>query len=175
MPKFRIIDNQRGIQVIVTYRDQTLLQVELARIASKYGLYKHISAPERRFERKLAKDFQSYFSGKNVTFDYNLSLENLTPFQRNVLERLRKIPFGSVESYKSVAKKTGRPKAYRAVGSACGKNPFPIIIPCHRVVKTDGSLGGFGSGIDIKEILLKLEWIEHNQIKTLTTRKRMKK
>jgi methylated-DNA-[protein]-cysteine S-methyltransferase len=169
MPRFRTTDNQHGIEAIVTYRKETLLRVELKRSDKKNGPYKNVSAPHSSFERKIANDFQKYFAGKDVTFDYPLSFEDLTGFQQNVLAQLRKIPFGSVESYKSIAKKTGRPKACRAVGSACGKNRFPIIIPCHRVIKTDGSLGGFGPGPAIKQALLDLE------NKALQTTKRTKK
>ena len=169
MPRFRITDNQHGIEAIVTYRKETLLQVELAQSSAKNSSYENVSAAHRSFERKIATDFQKYFGGKDVIFDYPLSFENLTRFQQNVLAQLRKIPFGSVESYKSVANKTGRPKACRAVGNACGKNPFPIIIPCHRVIKTDGSPGGFGAGTAIKETLLGLEK------EAILTKKGMKK
>ena len=81
----------------------------------------------------------------------------LTPFEKKVLKITSKIPLGQVRSYKWVASKIGAPKAIRAVGSALKKNPFPIIIPCHRVIKSDGSLGGYARGKKIKKKLLLFE------------------
>lgn len=80
-----------------------------------------------------------------------------TQFQKMVWNELLKIPFGKTLSYKDIAKKVNKPNASRAVGNACGKNPIPIIIPCHRVVAADGKLGGYSGCIDIKKKLLKIE------------------
>ena len=80
-----------------------------------------------------------------------------TPFQKKVWKALLKIPFGKIVSYKQLAVNIGKPKAFRAVANACGANPIPLFIPCHRVIKSDGTLGGFSSGIKIKKKLLKLE------------------
>jgi methylated-DNA-[protein]-cysteine S-methyltransferase len=100
--------------------------------------------------------FDEYFAGKRKTFDLPLSTKG-TPFQQSVWEQLQKIPYGKTISYSQLAKAINNPKACRAVGSANGKNPIPIIIPCHRVISSDGSLGGFSSGLDIKIRLLELE------------------
>lgn len=79
-------------------------------------------------------------------------------FSRNVLENLRKIPFGKTQSYKEIAESTGVPKGARAVGGACGANPFPLFIPCHRVLRTDGEIGGFSAGgPEVKKMLLSFE------------------
>ena len=80
-----------------------------------------------------------------------------TPFQLSVLEALLDIPFGETTTYRQIAERIGRPKAVRAVGAANGRNPLPIVIPCHRVIGADGSLTGFGGGLPAKEYLLNLE------------------
>jgi len=99
-----------------------------------------------------------YLSGTRKNFDH-LDLLDLggTDFQKSVWRALLEIPYGQTFSYKQIANLIGNPKAVRAVGTACGNNPFLIIIPCHRIVKSDGSLGGFAYGSEIKKKLLKLE------------------
>ncbi|MEQ0487834.1 methylated-DNA--[protein]-cysteine S-methyltransferase [Anaerococcus murdochii] len=101
-----------------------------------------------------------YFEGKRTNFDH---LELLDPkgtdFQKSVWRSLLKIPYGETSSYKEIAKNIGNPRATQAVGTAIGKNPFLIIIPCHRVIKADGSLGGFAYGRETKRKLLKIEGI----------------
>jgi O-6-methylguanine DNA methyltransferase len=86
-----------------------------------------------------------------------LDVRNGTPFRHRVWDALCEIPFGQTRSYLQVARTIGQPRASRAVGQACGRNPVPLLIPCHRVVAADGSLGGFSGGIHIKEALLKIE------------------
>ncbi len=97
-----------------------------------------------------------YFSGTRKVFDLPLRLDG-TEFQVSVLEALQDIPYGETMSYGAIAKKIGRPKAMRAVGAANGRNPIPIIVPCHRVIGSSGDLTGFGGGLDTKEALLRLE------------------
>ncbi len=97
-----------------------------------------------------------YFSGERKEFDLPLSYSG-TDFQVSVLEALQQIPYGETASYADVAKRIGRPKAVRAVGAANGRNPIPIIVPCHRVIGSSGDLTGFGGGLDTKEALLRLE------------------
>ena len=99
---------------------------------------------------------QQYFEGSRQRFDLPLDLRG-TSFQLQVWRALADIPYGEVCSYKTVAISIGQPKAVRAVGGANNKNPVPIIIPCHRVVGANGSLVGFGGGLDIKQQLLTLE------------------
>jgi len=103
----------------------------------------------------------AYFDGKRTTFDLNLRPTG-TEFQRKVLDELQKIPYGTTMSYGDIAKKIGNPGAVRAVGAANGRNPIPIIIPCHRVIGSSGDLVGFGGGIPTKEALLRHE-MEHSQ------------
>ncbi|MDE0790257.1 MAG: methylated-DNA--[protein]-cysteine S-methyltransferase [Woeseiaceae bacterium] len=97
-----------------------------------------------------------YFRGERRDFDLPLRLAG-TEFQVSVLEALQQIPYGETISYGAIAKQVGRPKAMRAVGAANGRNPIPIIVPCHRVIGSSGDLTGFGGGLDTKEALLKLE------------------
>ncbi len=102
-----------------------------------------------------------YFAGTLKSFDLKLCPGG-TEFQLQVLEELQKIPYGTTTSYGDIAKRIGRPKAVRAVGAANGRNPIPVIIPCHRVIGSSGDLTGFGGGIPTKKALLRLE-LEHSQ------------
>lgn len=97
-----------------------------------------------------------YFDGERKEFDLPLKFDG-TEFQVSVLEALQSIPYGETTSYGAIAKQIGRPKATRAVGAANGRNPIPIIVPCHRVIGSSGDLTGFGGGLDTKEELLRLE------------------
>jgi methylated-DNA-[protein]-cysteine S-methyltransferase len=110
-------------------------------------------------EQQLAEACQQireYFAGERRVFDLPLILSG-TEFQVSVLKALQEIPYGETVSYGDIAKRIGRPKAVRAVGAANGRNPLPIIVPCHRVIGSTGDLTGFGGGIDTKEALLRLE------------------
>jgi len=107
--------------------------------------------------KNLMERLKVYFSGHRTTFPDKLNLSRATHFQREVWEITRLIPYGETRSYAWVAKQIKRPKAARAVGQALGKNPLPIIVPCHRVVASAGKLGGFGGGIEMKRYLLSLE------------------
>lgn len=103
------------------------------------------------------RQLDEYFSGERVDFDLAVDLEALTPFEREVLSVARRIPFGEVLPYAEVARRLRRPRASRAVGNALGHNPVPIVVPCHRVVRSDGSLGGYTGGAAYKRRLLMLE------------------
>jgi methylated-DNA-[protein]-cysteine S-methyltransferase len=102
-----------------------------------------------------------YFRGKRDSFSIPMILDG-TEFQQKVWKQLQSIPFGETISYQELAERVGDKKKARAVGNANGKNPIPIIIPCHRVIAKDGSLGGFGGGLPIKRHLLELEGIVLN-------------
>ena len=113
-----------------------------------------------RLPYNLTRALQRYAAGHVVRFKVPLDLSAGTPFQRSVWRTLTRIPRGQTRSYAWVAKQIGNPRATRAVGAACGANPVPIIVPCHRVIASDGSIGGFSSGLRLKRRLLKLEGIQ---------------
>ena len=102
------------------------------------------------------KQLSEYFSGKRSKFTVALAPDG-TEFQKNVWNALLKIPYGKTLAYSDVARMIGNEKAYRAVGNANANNPIPVMIPCHRVIASDGGLGGYSSGIERKAFLLKLE------------------
>jgi methylated-DNA-[protein]-cysteine S-methyltransferase len=104
----------------------------------------------------LRGQLAEYFRGERRTFDVALAPEG-TPFQRETWRALVAIPYGGTISYAELARRVGRPRAVRAVGAANGANPLPIVVPCHRVIGADGSLTGFGGGLDAKRALLELE------------------
>ena len=105
----------------------------------------------------VARQLEAYFAGSLAVIDVPLDLRLAHGFRLGVLGHLRQIPFGRTESYAEVAAASGSPRAVRAVGSACATNPMPIVIPCHRVVRTGGGLGGYVGGLDAKRFLLDLE------------------
>ena len=102
------------------------------------------------------RELREYFAGKRRNFTVKLHLEGTT-FQERAWAAMREIPYGATISYAQQAKQIGAPRATRAVGSANGANPVPIIVPCHRVVASDGSLGGYALGLTMKRRLLALE------------------
>ena len=128
-----------------------------------YEVKKHLSAlypdgheSEQSFKTiKLLLD--RYLKGEKVDFDVDIDISGESPFTQKVLRELIKIPYGKVRSYLWIGKRVGHTMAARAVGQAVKRNPIPIIIPCHRVIREDGSLGGFSLGIEIKKRLLALE------------------
>ncbi|MGX1134318.1 methylated-DNA-[protein]-cysteine S-methyltransferase [Streptomyces glaucescens] len=114
------------------------------------------TAPSTRPFAEAEEQLEAYFAGERTEFTLPLRLHG-TPFQRTVWEHLRTIPYGETRTYGQLADALGNPKASRAVGLANGKNPVGIIIPCHRVVGADGSLTGYGGGLDRKRRLLDFE------------------
>ncbi len=112
-----------------------------------------------RSSENLSKEIgelKLYFQGKLKQFTFSLDLK-ITPFRKLVLEEVRKIPYGKTASYKDISERIRSPRAVRAVGGANANNPIPIVIPCHRVISHNGSLGGYGGGLKLKQKLLKLE------------------
>jgi len=134
------------------------------------GILEELHFPNSQGKKHIPDDWQyneatfkevllqlaEYFAGKRQEFDLKLSPEG-TAFQKRVWQELQQIPFGQTACYGDIAERIGKPKASRAVGMANSKNPLPVIVPCHRVIGKDGSLTGFGGGLDIKKQLLKLE------------------
>jgi methylated-DNA-[protein]-cysteine S-methyltransferase len=104
-----------------------------------------------------ARQLDEYFAKRRTVFDIPVDLSLSTGFRLSVLGHLTEIGYGHTESYAEVALATGNPNAVRAVGSACATNPLPVLVPCHRVLRSDGSLGGYLGGLDAKRVLLSLE------------------
>ena len=132
----------------------------LSLIGFPKGPMRHDPEPDWIYSEKpfaaARQQLQEYFAGERKEFDLPLQLTG-TEFQVRVLEELQRIPYGETTSYADIAERIGRPKAMRAVGAANGRNPIPIIVPCHRVIGSSGDLTGFGGGLDTKEALLRLE------------------
>lgn len=110
----------------------------------------------KEFFSEAVRQLEAYFSGKLKSFDLKLAPEG-TDFQKSVWKALCEIPYGETRTYKEISISIGKPRAYRAVGLANHRNPVAIVIPCHRVIGSDGKLTGYASGLDVKEFLLKLE------------------
>ncbi|MGH9111067.1 MAG: methylated-DNA--[protein]-cysteine S-methyltransferase [Acidimicrobiales bacterium] len=105
----------------------------------------------------VRRQLEQYFAGQRRMFAVPLDRRLSHGYRRTVLEALTQVPYGETVSYKDLAERTGNPKASRAVGSAMATNPIPIVVPCHRVLRTGGALGGYGGGLDTKVWLLRLE------------------
>lgn len=105
---------------------------------------------------EVRRQLEAYFAGELTDFELPLA-PRTTPFQGRVLAELRKVPYGTTVSYGELARRVGNPKASRAVGLANGRNPIPIVIPCHRVIGANGNLTGYGGGLPVKRQLLALE------------------
>ena len=114
-----------------------------------------LQAPERLDD--VRRQLDEYFEGERTSFDLEVDYALRRGFVRKVLRATSRIPFGEVATYRVVAKRAGNVRAVRAAGNALGSNPVPIVVPCHRVVRTGGGLGGYGGGLDRKRYLLRLE------------------
>ncbi|MDP2496734.1 MAG: methylated-DNA--[protein]-cysteine S-methyltransferase [Candidatus Palauibacterales bacterium] len=115
------------------------------------------SSPAERTAVGAARQLAEFLRGERRSFDLVLDLDGTPPFRRRVLEELGRIPYGETVSYGELAERCGRPGAARAVGNAVGRNPAPVVLPCHRVVRSDGSPGEYGGGRERKRRLLRLE------------------
>ena len=118
--------------------------------------------PSHPLLRRAIAQLSAYFAGELRDFDLPLDMQG-TPFQKRVWDELLKIPYGETRSYSFVAHHIGAPKAVRAVGAANGRNPVPIVVPCHRVIGAGGSLTGYGGGLPLKRFLLDLE-VRHSDL-----------
>jgi len=104
-----------------------------------------------------ARELDEYFAGRRSRFDLPLDFRLSRGFRRAVLSHLNEIGYGTTASYAAVAAAAGNPKAVRAAATACATNPLPLVVPCHRVVRSDGTIGGYAGGVDVKKALLALE------------------
>jgi O-6-methylguanine DNA methyltransferase len=159
---YTVFRNPVGLTGLVTSSDGLIRLIN--NLAEEKSIEKHlaqltngdISKKPLHF-KDLTKQFNLYFEGKLKKFNYPLDLRLGTPFQQKVWKKLLTIPHGNTRSYKWLAQAIKNPQASRAVGNANGKNPLSIIIPCHRVVKLNGDMGGYTGGVSIKRFLLELE------------------
>jgi methylated-DNA-[protein]-cysteine S-methyltransferase len=138
-------------KIIVMTDDEAVTHIELSAKHRPKG-----KPQPKAVLTRAQKQLVEYFAGKREEFDLPLKPEG-TAFQQKVWKALERIPFGQTRTYGQIAKAVKSPAASRAVGAACGRNPLPIVIPCHRVVGSTGSLTGFGGGLAMKEWLLKHE------------------
>jgi methylated-DNA-[protein]-cysteine S-methyltransferase len=145
---------RRGlVRVGLPNQDSDKLLVELADRVSPRVL----EAPKELDE--VRRELDLYFEGKLDSFDLPLDWQLSGGFRRRVLRAINRIPYGQTRSYTEMARKAGNERAVRAAGTACGSNPIPLVVPCHRVLRTGGALGGYGGGLPMKEALLQLEGV----------------
>jgi methylated-DNA-[protein]-cysteine S-methyltransferase len=162
---YNIIKTSLGFCAIVFKIDPFLLKKIFLPLESKksFEIYKKNNELSKILKHEkadfISNKIKNYFSkGKKIEFSLDLLDFNGTPeFSKKVLYSICDIPFGETKSYKEVAESIKNPRAARAVGNALAKNPFPIIVPCHRVIKSDGSPGKFGGGVDMKIKMLTIE------------------
>lgn len=126
-------------------------------LSSRSSFSSSSSSPDGGIVNLTVSQLKEYFNGQRREFSVPLDLNGVTVFRRGVLDALSRIPFGETRSYSAIAAEVGVPRAVRAVGSACATNPIPIIVPCHRVLRSDGSIGGYLGGLEAKKTLLLLE------------------
>jgi methylated-DNA-[protein]-cysteine S-methyltransferase len=144
---------KRGL-VELGYEGEKELDTYLTRLSAK--LSPRVLEEPARLD-PVRRELDEYFSGKRTDFDIPLDWSLTTGFTQRVLRATAKIPYGRVSTYREMATKAGNERAVRAAGNALGANPIPIVVPCHRILRTGGSLGGYGGGLPRKEFLLKLE------------------
>lgn len=134
---------------------------EAQRVQELRRLFPEAAAKSCSAVEALAGRLQAFMEGKPVSFDTAaFDMSRVPPYHRRVLAALAAIPRGSVMSYAGVASETGAPGGARAAGRGCAQNLFPVVFPCHRVVRSDGSLGGFGGGLTLKRTLLEMEGVQ---------------
>jgi methylated-DNA-[protein]-cysteine S-methyltransferase len=143
--------SDRGLCTIAFRPDPEAARERLARIFGPRVL--RASKPVERARLEL----DEYFEGRRDEFDLELDLRAVPEFHVEVLRELAKVPYGTTTTYGTLAAQVGRPHAARAVGTVMNRNPIPIVLPCHRVIGANGSLVGYGGGLDVKERLLRLE------------------
>ena len=164
MAAWRSLEPVAGLRVHIAAANQGLCRLSLlkddegflAELREAFPTFEWRRDDEHPTLRNTVKQLEAYFRGELRCFDLPLDLRG-TEFQRKVWRALRAIPYGETRSYRDIARQIGSPNAMRAVGGANGRNPVAIIVPCHRVIAADGSLGGFGCGLPVKRLLLGVE------------------
>ncbi len=159
---YRIVDSPVG-ELLLAATERGLVRVAFAvqdhdrvlrQLATMIG--PRVLRSPRRLDR-VSRELDEYFAGRRRRFDVPVDLRLVHGFRRTVLEHLAEVGYGHTASYREVAQATGSPRAVRAVGTACAVNPVPLVVPCHRVVRADGSPGDYAGGPQIKRMLLALE------------------
>ncbi len=150
--RLTVVKSERGI-CFIGFPSVTMSRVETW--VNRHFPGESLHPALKPFERERC-EFREYASGSRTAFTFPLDHRN-TPFSLQVLEEVRRVPYGETASYGDIARRAGRPRAARAVGRAVATNPLPLVIPCHRVVGSNGSLTGFGGGLVLKRELLRLE------------------
>lgn len=159
---YRTIDSPFG-ELLLAATEQGLVRVAFESEGHDVvlaGLAASVSPRILRSPRgteEAARELEEYFAGRRRDFDLQVDLQLVRGFRREVIEHLVEIPYGTTESYAQVARRTGNAAAVRAVGSACANNPLPVVLPCHRVVRSDGTIGQYLGGTAAKVALLELE------------------
>ena len=155
MKTYYIYDlKQINRKVTIVAEDDYLIKIDFEKNVYDFE-YK-----ESKVIKQFKKELDEYFSGNLKEFKTKFKLIGLTPFQKRVLEKVAKVKYGKYISYTDIAKSINNEKACRAVGNAVGKNPLPIIVPCHRIIRTDKTIGGYTGGANIKIKLLEVENIK---------------
>jgi len=152
--RFLVVRGDRGLRA-VRFSKNLDVERELSQLTRDGRVF---AVEDRITLRRVVDDIRDYLRGRQPRFDHELELESLSEFSHRVLDIVAGIPYGSLRSYKWVAAQAGSPRATRPVGQILSRNPLPIIIPCHRVVNSDGTLGGYsGGGTDMKRRLIEIE------------------
>ncbi|MEV3857798.1 methylated-DNA--[protein]-cysteine S-methyltransferase [Streptomyces sp. NPDC050095] len=148
-----------GLVTVVFHATETVRGEMLGRLASRFGT-EPVEAPDAPVLAEAIRQLAEYFAGRRRDFELPLDWSLIAGFNREVLRELAAgVPYGSVVGYGDLARRVGQPGAAQAVGAAMGSNPLPVVVPCHRVVESDGGIGGFGGGLETKRQLLALEGV----------------
>ncbi|MEU7380928.1 MULTISPECIES: methylated-DNA--[protein]-cysteine S-methyltransferase [unclassified Streptomyces] len=148
-----------GLVNVVFHATDAVRERALARLASRLGT-EPVEAPDSPLLTEAIRQVRAYFAGERQDFELPLDWSLISGFNRQVLRELASgVPYGSVVGYGDLADRVGQPGAAQAVGAAMGANPLPVVVPCHRVVESDGGIGGFGGGLEAKRRLLALEGV----------------
>ncbi|MGC0332709.1 methylated-DNA-[protein]-cysteine S-methyltransferase [Streptomyces sp. SAI-170] len=150
---------REGLVNVVFHAGDAVREKALERLASRLGA-EPVEDPGSPLLTEAIRQLQAYFSGERHGFELPLDWSLISGFNRQVLRELASgVPYGTVVGYGDLAERVGQPGAAQAVGAAMGSNPLPVVVPCHRVVESDGGLGGFGGGLETKRKLLALEGV----------------
>lgn len=156
-----VIITESGLfRVLLPRKNDDDIKNVIENLSERYDICENNSACA-----EYSKFIRDYFAGSNPSNTLKIDMSEMTPFQKQVYKTCRQIPYGQVRSYWWIAVRIGNPYAMRSVGGAMAANPCPIVIPCHRVVRADNTLGGFSGGLDLKLSLLKHEGVDIDSFK----------